>query len=138
MGEVRYQIGCSGIDWEAMRQTLIRDDFDNQRTTHQYQLSFENSTLVVFALDGDQVIGTVRVLSDGVCNAYIVDVWTYTPYRRQGIATRMMEIALAKLTGQHVYLFTDSAPALYEKLGFRPQPEGMGMVVGEWLQNDTR
>lgn len=138
MGEIHYKLDCAGVDWEQLRLTLIEDDFDNHRTPRQYQISFENSYLVVLALDGDKVIGTVRVLSDGVCNAYIVDVWTYTPYRNQGIATRMMELALEKLQGQHVYLFTDSAKELYEKVGFRPQPEGMGMVVGEWLQNDTR
>jgi ribosomal protein S18 acetylase RimI-like enzyme len=138
MGEIRYQIGCQGINWEELRQTLIRDEFDNLRTTRQYQISFENSAVVVLALDGDQVIGTVRALSDGVCNAYIVDVWTYTPYRRQGIARHMLQMTLDSLPGQHVYLFTDSAAGLYEKLGFRPQPQGMGMVAGEWLQNDTR
>ena len=36
-----------------------------------------------------------RLLSDGVCNAYLVDVWTMSVYRRQGIASRMICAALA-------------------------------------------
>jgi ribosomal protein S18 acetylase RimI-like enzyme len=138
MSDIHYKMDCAGVDWEALRQILIEDDFDNHRTPHQYQISFENSAVVVFALDGEQIIGTVRVLSDGVCNAYMVDVWTLTPYRKRGIATRMIQLALEQLPGQHVYLQTDDAVGLYEKLGFQKQPEGMSLVVGEWLQNNTR
>ena len=138
MNDIHYKMDCAGVDWEALRQILIEDDFDNHRTPRQYQISFENSAVVVFALAGEQIIGTVRVLSDGVCNAYMVDLWTYTPYRKQGIASRMIQIALEQLPGQHVYLQTDDAVGLYEKLGFQKQPEGMSLVVGEWLQNTTR
>jgi predicted GNAT family acetyltransferase len=63
-----------------------------------------------------------------------VDVWTYTPYRHQGIASQMMAHLMEKLEGQHVYLFTDDAQAFYEKLGFQEQGIGLGRVVGDWLQ----
>ena len=46
----------------------------------------------------------------------------------------MMGILLHELEGQHVYLFTDDAFELYEKLGFEKQPSGMGKVVGPWLK----
>ena len=129
-----YQLGCAGIDWAALKEALREDDFDNGRTPEQLRLSCAGSAVNVFARAGGQVIGTVRVLSDGVCNAYMVDVWTQTAYRSRGVARRMIELALAQLPGQHVYLFTDSAEGLYEKLGFRPQGIGMGRMVGEWLQ----
>jgi ribosomal protein S18 acetylase RimI-like enzyme len=132
---IQYTTEIDGIDWTALKAELVADDFDNGRTPEQYRHSAENSAINVFALDGARVIGTVRVLSDGVCNAYVVDVWTHSAYRRQGIARRMMEIALAQLSGQHVYLFTDSHPEFYQALGFAPQPIGMGRVVGEWLVN---
>ena len=44
----------------------------------------------------------------------------------------------AQLPGQHVYLFTDSAKGLYEKVGFQVQGMGMGRVVGEWLVNEVK
>lgn len=47
----------------------------------------------------------------------------------------MMELALAPLQGQHVYLFTDSHPEFYTSLGFTPQPVGMGRIIGQWLVN---
>src|SRR5258707_3877288 len=40
------------------------------------------------ARDGDHLVGMARLLSDGVCNAYLVDVWTLSSYRRRGIADR--------------------------------------------------
>jgi predicted N-acetyltransferase YhbS len=64
-------------------------------------------------------------------------VWTYTLYRKQGIASRMMTLLTDKLPRQHVYLFTDDAGPFYEKLGFAPQEMGLGRVVGRWLDPNT-
>ncbi|HEY9637449.1 MAG TPA: GNAT family N-acetyltransferase [Coleofasciculaceae cyanobacterium] len=135
--QVIYKTDLKNVDWLEMKSTLASDAFDNGRTPSQLQASFENSYAAVIAYANTQIIGTARVLSDGVCNAYIVDVWTLTQYRKRGIATTMMELLLAKLEGQHVYLFTDDSLEFYEKLGFKAQPTGLGKVVGQWLQNKT-
>lgn len=132
---VTYKTDLAGIDWVALTARLKADDFDNGRTPDQLQRSFENSFTYCFAAVDDEIVGKVRCLSDGVCNAYIVDVWTYTPYRNRGVASRMMETVFERLPGQHVYLFTDSAVEFYRKLGFQEQEIGMGRVVGQWLVN---
>ena len=74
---------------------------------------------------------------DGVCNAYVVDVWTYSEYRRRGIASRLMTFLADAVPGQHIGLQTDDAQALYESLGYRPQPEFWSKVSGRWLDNDA-
>jgi predicted GNAT family acetyltransferase len=79
------------------------------------------------------VVGNARLLSDGVCNAYLVDVWTASPHRRQKIATTLVARLLATVPGQHVALFTDDAEPLYASLGFAVQTNGMSKVVGTWL-----
>lgn len=137
MTAITYSEDISSIDWNELKQRLVEDDFDNGRTPEQYRLSAEGSRINVFALADGRIVGNLRVLSDGVCNAYMVDVWTYTPFRGQGIAKKMIELALSRLPGQHVYLFTDSAQGLYEKCGFQVQEVGMGRVVGNWLQNSA-
>src|SRR4051794_40330235 len=116
--DVRYTTSLSGVDWDEMKATLVADDFDNGRTPEQLRASFENSERSVIAYAGKRIIGTARALSDGICNAYVVDVWTLTPYRRRGIARRMLEILLEPFRGQHLALFTDEAPDFYRKLGF--------------------
>jgi GNAT superfamily N-acetyltransferase len=131
--KIRYQTDLGEVDWADMKAALSADDFDNGRTPAELAESFANSYAAVAAYDGDSIIGTARVLSDGVCNAYIVDVWTRTSHRRRGIASRMMELLLEQCQGQHVYLFTDDRVDFYERLGFTPQDVGMGKVVGKWL-----
>jgi predicted GNAT family acetyltransferase len=134
MERISFNSDSTGVDWSQLKSSLVSDDFDNGRTPEQLRKSFENSQSVVLAFADGQVIGTARALSDGVCNAYVVDVWTHSAYRRRGVATRMMHLLLEPLEGQHIYLFTDDAKELYRKLGFAPQSVGMGKVEGEWLK----
>jgi predicted GNAT family acetyltransferase len=138
---IAYKDDLVGVDWQQMKSILVEDSFDNGRTPEQLRVSFANSTVFNVAYDGQKIIGTARALSDGVCNAYVVDVWTYSPYRRQGIARQMMDNLLAKLQGQHVYLFTDDAGgarSFYYALGFKEQGIGLSTVVGSWLVNDPQ
>ena len=133
--EITYRTSLEGVDWRQMKETLAADDFDNGRTPAQLRESFERSHLAVVACDGGRVVGTARALSDGVCNAYVVDVWTLSAYRGRGVAREMMRVLEAPLRGQHVYLFSDDAVGFYKKLGYREQPTGLGKVVGEWLRS---
>ena len=132
---VTYSTALDNVDWAELKRTLNEDDFDNGRSPEQLRQSAEHSAVNVFAWADGKVIGTVRVLSDWVCNAYVVDVWTYSPFRQQGVATHMMQLALEPLAGQHVYLFTDDAVEFYRKLWFREGGVGMGRVIGTWLQH---
>ncbi len=134
---ITYKRDLADVDWATLKQTLHDDDFDNGRTPEQLQRSFENSYGVCFAYDDERVIGKARVLSDGVCNAYIVDVWTLSAYRHQGFARRMLEILLHDLHGQHVYLWTDDSVDFYKKVGFVERGFGLEKVIGEWLINTS-
>jgi ribosomal protein S18 acetylase RimI-like enzyme len=134
---VRIDGSLEGVDWEQAKADLAADDFDNGRSPTALRRSFDQSQHVAFARDGDRVVGMARLLSDGVCNAYLVDVWTASGYRRRGIASAMIRRLLDEVPGQHVGLQTDDAQALYESLGFRPQPEFWSAVVGSWLDNDA-
>ncbi len=136
---VTYQLGCAGIDWRALKETLLADDFDNGRSPEQLRLSCVNSAVNVFALLAGRVVGTVRVLSDGVGNAYMVDVWTLSTHRKRGIARRMIELALEPLEGQHVFLATgDDTQEFYARLGFQPQDIGLSRIVGQYLVNGSQ
>ncbi|MGH8799387.1 MAG: GNAT family N-acetyltransferase, partial [Casimicrobiaceae bacterium] len=111
------------------------DRFDNGRTPLQMETSFRNSYRCVVVRDGGAIVGTGRALSDGVCNAYIVDVWTRSAYRRRGIGRRVIELLCEALQGQHVYLFTDDRQDFYAACGFVPRAVGMQRIVGTWLRN---
>ena len=125
------------VDWTGAKAQLQADDFDNGRSPDALRRSFEQSQHVALAWVDDELIGMARLLSDGVCNAYLIDVWTDSHHRRQGVASAMVRHLAEAVPGQHIGLQTDDAQPLYSSLGFRPQPEFLSLVVGTWLDNDA-
>ena len=113
---VRIDNSLEGIDWAQAKADLAADSFDNGRSAEALRTSFEQSQHVAIARDADRVVGMARLLSDGVCNAYLVDVWTMSAYRRQGIASALVRLLLDAVPGQHVGLQTDDAQPLYYSL----------------------
>jgi len=131
---ITYSRTLASIEWAQLKSDLHADSFDNGRTPEQLLTSFENSACFVFAWCDGRVVGTARVLSDGVCNAYLIDVWTQSAYRNRGIAREMIRLLTKELRGQHIYLQADEENlAFYSKIGFKPQPHGLSKVVGDWL-----
>jgi predicted GNAT family acetyltransferase len=131
---VTYTDDLRAIDFPALVGALEADAFHNGRTPDELRLSCARSHAVTFARDAGETVGMARLLSDGVCNAYLVDVWTATPHRRQGIASAMVRRLLATVPGQHVALFTEHAEALYASLGFHHEEIGMSLVMEPWLR----
>lgn len=122
------------VDWGELKRNLAADDFDNGRSPEQLARSCANSFAAIFALDGPKVVGMGRLLSDQVCNGYLVDVWTMSTYRRRGIGARVVKALLNRVPGQHVILQTDIEAAFYSDLGFRKRDGLMEIVVGTWLK----
>lgn len=134
---VRIEDSLAGVDWVQARADLVADDFDNGRSAHALRRSFQQSQHVAMACDDERLVGMARLLSDGVCNAYLLDVWTMSPYRRRGIASSMIRSLIGRVPGQHIGLQTGQAQDLYESLGFQPQPEFWALVAGTWLDNNA-
>ena len=136
---VEITSSLEGVDWAQAKADLATDDFDNGRSPDALRRSFEQSQHVALARDGGRVVGMARLLSDGVCNAYLVDVWTASTHRRRGIAKTLVRRLAEEVPGQHIGLQTDAeeARSLYADLGFRPQPEFWSAVSGRWLANDA-
>jgi ribosomal protein S18 acetylase RimI-like enzyme len=134
---VRYTDAIDQVDWDSAKRDLAHDEFDNGRSALALRRSFEQSQHVVFALDGETTVGMGRLLSDGVCNAYLLDVWTHGSHRRRGIGSELVRRLTSAVPGQHIGLQTDDAQQFYESLGFLPQPSFMSQVVGQWLDNEA-
>jgi GNAT superfamily N-acetyltransferase len=130
-----YSLNSDAVDWSRLRQDLIADEFHNDRSASQLETSFKNSFVCAYAFNNSRCIGTARALSDEVCNCYVVDVWTQSRYRKQGIGRRMMQMIIDAVPGQHIYLQTDDAQDFYATLGFSRQPDGMFRISGEWLNH---
>jgi ribosomal protein S18 acetylase RimI-like enzyme len=133
VAEIVFYSDIESVDWAALKSALAADRFDNGRTPDEYRRSHENSHAVIFGSYNGEFVANGRILSDGVCNAYLVDIWTATPFRRRGIGREVVTRLMATVPGQHVALFTDDMEAFYAALDFRTQPGGMSQVVGSWL-----
>jgi GNAT superfamily N-acetyltransferase len=123
------------VNWVRAKADLVADRFDNGRSAVALRSSFEQSQHVAFAWEGDRLVGMARMLSDGVCNAYLLDVWTLSSRRKRGVGSAMVEFLARRVPGQHIGLQTDDAQDFYRTLGFRPQPQFMSRIVGTWLGN---
>jgi GNAT superfamily N-acetyltransferase len=132
------QIGSSldDIDWNEVVKDLVADDFSNGRPPSALRRSFEQSQHVAIARDDARVVGTARLLSDGVSNAYLLDVWTASTHRRRGIGLAMVEHLAEMVPGQHLGLQADRTE-FYESMGFGHQPHFMSKVIGTWLANEA-
>jgi len=91
-------------------------------TTNEIWKGIKNSALVVgaYAENGQQV-GFLRVVSDKVRFAYLMDVVVKEDYRRLGIGQKMVKFALLHPELKDVYqwlLITEDAHGVYEKCGF--------------------
>jgi ribosomal protein S18 acetylase RimI-like enzyme len=135
MATIKYTTDLTSVDWAELKATLKQDRFDNGCTAAQLEKAFTQSAHICLAIAEGKIVGTGRAMSDGVCNGYIVDVWTLSAYRRRGIASTLVRHLLEKMPGQHVYLFTDDAMDFYKKLGFTERPVGLEFIVGKWLDN---
>jgi GNAT superfamily N-acetyltransferase len=133
--EVRDDL--EGVDWVALDAALTADDFNNGRTPDELRRSFENSYATAIVGGGAAVIGTARLLADGVCNAWLVDVWTASAVRRQGIGSAIIRRLLERVPGHHVGLFTEERLDFYAQLGFEEELTGMSLVVGSWLNRPS-
>jgi GNAT superfamily N-acetyltransferase len=135
--ELRFESGLTGIDWHRLKDDLAADDFDNGRTPDELRRSFAESYATIVVWRGERVIATARLLADGICNAYLVDVWTASSERRKGIGSEMVRRLLARVPGHHVALFTEDHIDFYAGLGFEEERTGMSLVVGTWLKRST-
>jgi GNAT superfamily N-acetyltransferase len=85
--------------------------------------------LMVLAWDEDRLVGSTRVITDGVYYATIWDVIVHPDYRAQGIGYRMVEAAVAPFRHRgfsYIALYSVvGVEPFYERLGFRRHPAGM-------------
>ncbi|AVR00979.1 GNAT family N-acetyltransferase [Oceanobacillus sp. M65] len=90
--------------------------------------ALQQSLNVISAWDGEELVGLIRVVGDGLTILYIQDILVLNAYQNQGIATKLMEQVMQKY--EHVrqkVLLTEEAPDVrhfYEKNGFESCDKG--------------
>ncbi len=93
--------------------------------THQPQMleqALSHSLAIYLALDGDAVVGLVRLVGDGFSSVFVQDLIVLPSYQRQGIGSALMKEALTDYKDAYqVQLVTDQTEKnleFYRSLGF--------------------
>ena len=95
-------------------------NYTNQPQMLEQALS--HSLAIYLALDGDAVVGLVRLVGDGFSSIFVQDLLVLPTYQRQGIGSALMKKALGNFKDAYqVQLVTEQTEktlGFYRSLGF--------------------
>ncbi|MFI3243797.1 MAG: GNAT family N-acetyltransferase [Akkermansia sp.] len=94
--------------------------------------ALQNSSTVITAWAGDQLVGLTRLLDDSCMTAFMHYVLVHPDYQAHGIASQMMRLVKEKYKD---YLYIDLMPEerknarFYQKHGFEIMPDGIALSI---------
>lgn len=94
----------------------------------QLAKAMEHSWYVVYAYDEDKLIGTGRVVSDGVINGYLCGLGVDPSYRNHGIGTEISRRLVEHCKEHHLhtqFFCVEEKVPYYSKMGFELFAVGM-------------
>jgi len=127
-------------------QTPAYDQIDQLITLYQeagwWSAELDSSDLLKGIISGshcfcvavieDRIVGMGRSISDGVSDAYIQDVTVAKPFRRKGIAGRIVTELIKKLEADGIgwigLIAERGSAEYYRPLGFNPMPDSTPML----------
>ena len=127
--EVRLQFNSHGVSWNQVAEILRINGMANY-SADLHQKAFENSHTVVFAFEGDKLVGFGRALSDGAYQSALYDVAVLPEYQGNGVGRRMVESLIGHCPGCNFILY--AAPGketFYKKLNFNRMKTGMALFT---------
>lgn len=121
-GEFHISTDKSELDLVFIHAFLTISSWAKGISLATVRLSIENS--LCFGLyHRHQQIGFARLVTDYTTFGYLCDVFVTPEFERQGLARWLMECSLEHSVLQRlrrIMLVTNSAPWLYQKVGYQP------------------
>lgn len=95
-------------------------------TANDLEIAVSNSYFIVCAYSGVQLVGTGRIISDGIYQTLIGDMIVHPDYQNQGIGSEILAMLIAKCQkdGMKQIQLTSAKGKMgfYKKFGFEARP----------------
>lgn len=132
LAQVRLPVGInirpwSEADFPTIQQQSLAEGWTSptQRPTESL-LAWQHSWPALVAVEGEQVVGFVRGLTDGAITMYIADMAVDVRQRGRGIGRALLDACHSLYpTARLDLLAADDARAFYQARGFRVIHDGM-------------
>ncbi|WP_079479330.1 GNAT family N-acetyltransferase [Halobacillus salinus] len=108
-------------DFQTVQQLNEEEGWSNLVEKNEETLcSWLNSEPALIALDGNEVIGYLRGLTDGATTLYVCELLVKESYRKQGIAERLVRLAHECYPSTRIEMIaTQQSQGYYESRGYR-------------------
>ena len=118
------QAPITGTDVEALRAAVGWD-----RMAGRYDAILERSYTHFSIIDDDRLIGFINVLSDGIGDAFLVDVLVHPAFHGQGIGHRLVRHVIEVLISEGILciqvIYDEKQEPFYSKCGFKSTRAGV-------------
>ncbi|MGG3641542.1 GNAT family N-acetyltransferase [Bacillus gobiensis] len=135
--DIKIHSDISNVNLDEMRE-IFRSVGWTKHTNETINQVFEASNVIALVTKNGRMIGFGRAISDGVFNAAIYDVIVHPDFQKRGIAKKIMEFLLDKLSNVScVHLIsTIGNEEFYQKLGLKKTKTGMARYLNPELANE--
>jgi len=116
---------------EELRELFLSVGWSSGAYPDKLKIAMNNSSTVISAWDGDQLIGLINALDNGVMTAYIHYLLIHPDYHSQGIGKALVARMKAKYEGylRVVLIAYDKEIPFYEQQGFEKGTEKTPMFI---------